>query len=346
MTDLLIADADRDSLIASGLLLGAMEGAVTYRVVATLPEATRLLHDARRAYARITICGVPAAESGSLRSALTVLQARGTRVRWFDSHEILWTTDVRQQLDQLDVEVHLPDPHSPETDRVAGLVLASLWEAEHPKVIERTGELRYAIRESRASDLGGPDWITLLNAVVHDHRLVANRVMRAAALRVWDPAASISDAEHRLIAVQQSRETRAERFLDTLVQETTFGEQVVNVDARGIPELRYLRPRLYAEPARRRTGAEYMQVLVGHNWMFACRDQYGAGLDLPIAFLDRLFDLDVSVSGYPFGATVRVESGADLNERLMKVLEGALEDERKGRNRPAVPSAFDEDIDW
>lgn len=346
MTDLLIADADRDAVIASGLLLPALEGAVTYRVVASLPEATRLLHDARRTYTRITILGVPAADSGSLRSALTVLQARGTRVRWFDSHEMLWTTEVREQLDRLDVEVHLPDPHRPETERAAGLVLADLETNGRAESTRSYADAWTALREARTAELGGPGWVTLVDAVVHDHRIVANRSIRAAAARVWEPDEPFSDAEHRMIAVQRSREGRAERYLDRLVAETPFGEQVVSIDARGAGELRYLRPRFYAEPARRRTGAEYVQVLVGNNWLFTCRDQFGSGLDLPVAYLERLFDLDVSVSGYPYRSTTRVESGADLNDRLLKVLPDAIEDERKGRNRPIVPAAFDEDIDW
>lgn len=346
MADLLIADADRDALLASGLILGTLEDTVTYRVVASLQEATRLLHDARRAYTRITICGVPPADSGSLRSALTVLQARGTRVRWFDSHELLWTTDVRTQLDRLDVEMHLPDPYRPETERVAGQVLVSLEEENHAKLRGHAESIRHVLRDARAVDLGGPEWIALLDAVVHDHRLVANRTIRAAALRAWDPQSPGNDAESRLIALQRSREARAERFLDRVVAETPYGEQLLTLDARSAPELRYLRPRFYAEPALKRTGSEYVQVVVGQNWVFACRDQFGAGLDLPVSFLERLYDLDVSVTGYPYRAIARVESGADLTERLMSVVESALEDERKGRNRPTMASAFDDDIDW
>jgi hypothetical protein len=134
--------------------------------------------------------------------------------------------------------------------------------------------------------------------------------------------------------------------LERLVSEVPYGDQLLTVDASAHPELRYLRPRLYAEPARQRTGSEYLQVLIEKNWALACRNPYGSGLDLQVAFLDRLFDLDVSVHGYPHRAIIRVESGADLSERLMKVLEDALEDERKGRNRPTVPSVHEEDIDW
>ena len=327
-------------------MLSSLEGTVTFRVVASLPEATRLLHDARRAYTRITICGVPAADSGSLRSALTVLQARGTRVRWFDSHEMLWTTETRQHLDRLDVEVHLPDPHRPETERVAGLVLEALEADGQGAPSGQRADLRASLSDARSTDLGGPDWIALVDAIVHDHRIVSNRTIRAAATRVWDPGAPFSDAEHRLVALQRSRETRAERFLDEFVDAVAYGEQIATIDARGVASLRYLRPRLYAEPARRRTGAEYVQVLLANNWCFACRDQYGAGLDLPVAYLERLYDLDVTVNGYPYRSVTRVESGADLSDRLLKVLPDALEDERKGRNRPAVPSVFDDDIDW
>ncbi len=346
MADLLIVDADRDALVASGLLLATLEGTVTYRVVSSLPEAARLLHDARKAYTRITLCGIPPADTGSLRSALTVLQARGTRVRWFDSHDLHWTTEVRGHLDYLDVEAHLPDPHRPETERTAGLVLAYLLDSGHPGAVDREAELRPLVSAARSSDLGGPDWVALADCAVHDHRLIANRALRSAALRVWDADSPLTDLEHRLIALQRSREGRVERFLESLAGTVPFGERLLSIDAGIHPELRYLRPRLYAEPARRMTGSEYAQVLVGRNWAFACRDPYGAGLDLPIAYLERLYDLDVSVSGYPYRATVRVESGADLRERIMKVLEDALEDERKGRIRPGVLAAPDEDIDW
>lgn len=326
--------------------MGTTEGAVTYRVVASLPEVARLLHDARRAYTRITIVGVPAADSGSIRSALTVLQARGTRVRWFDTHEMLWTVELRGQMDYLEVEVHLPDPHRPETERLAGVVMAELDSDGDPRVREQAAPLRRALTELRATEMGGPDWIALVDAVVHDHRLVANRALRSAASRIWEPEASWSDAEHRLIALQRSRESRVERFLERLVEQTPYGQDLLSIDATNEPELRYLRPRMYAEPARKRTGSEYVQAWVGNNWAFACRDPYGSGLDLQVAYLERLFDLDVAVHGYPFRATVRVESGADLKDRLMKVLDSALEDERKGRNRPGALSAFEDDVDW
>lgn len=346
MADLLITDAGRDALVASGLMLGTVDGAVNYRVVASLPEVSRLLHDTRRSYTRITVCGVPAADSGSLRSTLTVLQARGTRVRWLDSHDILWTEGLRDQFRQLDVELLLPDPHRPETERVSGLALAHLLDSGNTRAVGLAGRLRSAIGEARATELGGPDWLTLVDAVEHDHRLVANKTIRSAVLRVWEPDAALSDAERKLVALQRSRETRAERFVGRLEAEAPFGQELLSINAGTYPELRYLRPRLYAEAARRRTGSEYLQVLVEKNWAFACRNPYASGLDLSVAFLERLFDFDVAVHGYPHQVTVRVESGADLTERLMKVLEGALEDERKGRNRPTVPSVFDEDIDW
>ena len=346
MADLLITDAGRDALVASGLLLGTVDGTVSYRVVASLPEVSRLLHDARRAYTRITVCGVPAADSGSLRSSLTVLQARGTRVRWLDSHDMLWTQALREQFQQLDVELLLPDPHRPETERMSGLALAYLLDSDNSKAVAMADELRRSVGEVRATDRGGPDWLTMIDAVEHDHRLVANKTIRSVVLRVWEPNSALSEAERKLVALQRSREGRAERFLVRLEAEAPFGQEVLSINAGAYPELRYLRPRLYGEPARRRTGSEYLQILVEKNWAFACRNPYGSGLDLPVAFLERLFDLDVSAHGCPYQATVRVESGADLSERLMKVLEGALEDERKGRNRPIVPSVFDEDIDW
>ncbi len=346
MADLIITDAGRDALVASGLLLGTVEGMVNYRVVASLPEVSRLLHDARRAYTRITVCGIPGADSGSLRSSLTVLQARGTRVRWLDSHDMLWTEALREQFRRLDVELLLPDPHRPETERVSGLTLAYLLDSENPKAVALADQLRRSVTEVRTADLDGQDWLTLVNAVEHDHRLVANKTIRSVVLRVWEPDGALSEAEQKLVALQRSREARAERFLARLEAEAPFGQELLSVDGGAYPELRYLRPRLYAEPARRRTGSQYLQVLVEKNWAFACRDPYGSGLDLPVAFLERLFDLDVTVHGYPYQVTARVESGADLTERLTKVLEGALEDERKGRNRPSVPSVFDEDIDW
>ncbi len=346
MADLVITDASRDALVASGLLLGTVEGTVNYRVVASLPEVSRLLHDARRAYTRITVCGVPGADSGSLRSSLTVLQARGTRVRWLDSHDMLWTESLREQLRQLDVELLLPDPHRPETERMSGLALAYLLDSENPRAVALADQLRRSVAEVRAADLDGPDWLALVDAVEHDHRLVANKTIRSIVLRVWEPDGTLSEAERKLVALQRSREARAERFLARLEAGASFGQELLSINAEAYPELRYLRPRLYAELARRRTGSEYLQVLVEKNWAFACRNPYGSGLDLPVAFLERLFDLDVAVHGYPYHVTTRVESGADLSERLMKVLGDALEDERKGRNRPSVPSAFDEDIDW
>lgn len=346
MADLLIVDAERDALVASGLLLGAIEGTLTYRVVSSLSEVSRLLHDTRRAYTRITVCGVPAADSGSLRSSLTVLQARGTRVRWLDSHELLWTTAVREQFEQLEVELILPDPHRPETERLSGLALAHLLESGDARAEAESARLRRVISETRATTLGGPDWMALVDAVEHDHRLVANKTIRSSVLRVWDPAAPLSDTERRLVALQRSREARAEKFLGRLEAEAPFGQELLSVNAESYPELRYLRPRMYAEPARRMSGAQYLQLLLERNWVFACRDPYGSGLDLPVAFLERLYDLDVAVHGFPYRSTVRVESGAELNERLMKVLEDALEDERKGRNRPGASSAFDDDIDW
>jgi hypothetical protein len=346
LADLLITDADRDALVASGLLLGTVEGAVTYRVVASLPEVSRLLHDTRRAYNRITVCGVPAADSGSLRSALTVLQARGTRVRWLDSHDILWTEEVRDQFDQLDVDLLLPDPNRPETERVSGLTLAHLLDSGDGRASGQAEQLRKAVRELRAVDLEGPDWVVLVDAVEHDHRLVANRTIRTAVLRIWEPESPLTNSELKLASLQRSREARAGRFLERLGSEAPFGQELLSIDAGAYPELRYLRPRLYAELARRRAGCEYLQVLMEKNWVYACRNPFGAGLDLQVAFLDRLYDLDVTVHGYPYRVTARVESGADLTERLSKVLESALEDERKGRNRPAVQSVFDEDIDW
>ncbi|GEM_PF-1805765 len=347
MSDLLITDSTRDALIGAGLLLGTMEGTVTFRVVATFPEVTRLLHDARRAYTRILICGVPAAPSGSLRSALTVLQARGTGVWWFDSHDLLWTEELRSQLDRLGVQVRLPDPYRPETERTAGVVLAHLLDTENPKALASSRGLLAAVSEARRVEMGGPDWLALVDAVGHDHRLLTLKAAKAAAMQVWNPAAPLSSAEERLVAIQRSREARVERFLDRLAGEAESGQELLRFDAEAHRELRYVRPYLYTEAARRRLAAEYAQARVGRGWTFACRDPYRAGLDLPVAFLERLFDLDVAVHGYPYWATVRVQGGLDVDERLMKVLETALEEERTGRRAvPAFPDLEDLDIDW
>ncbi len=347
MPDLLISDSDRDALVGAGLLLGTIEGAVTFRVVASLPEATRLLHDARRAFTRILVCGVPAADSGSLRSALTVLQARGTRVWWFDSHDLLWTTEVRRQFEQLDVRLLLPESHRPETERTSGLVLAHLLDSANPKAGKQAGQLRAAVGLVRSTEMGGPDWVALVDAVEHDHRLVTGKAIRAAALRVWDPDSALTEAEQRLVARQRSREIRVERFLEKLVDEEPYGQELFRFDAEQHRELHYIRPRMYTEAARRRLGAEYAQARVERGWTFACRDPYRAGLDLPVAFLERLFDLDVTVHGYPYRATVRVLGGADVDERLRMVLETALEEERAGRRKlPAFAPPEIEDIDW
>ncbi len=347
MPDLLISDSDRDALIGAGLLLGTLEGVVTFRVVASLPEATRLLHDLRRSYTRIMVCGVPGAESGSLRSALTVLQARGVAVWWFDSHELLWTTEVRRQFDQLDVRLHLPEPHRPETERTAGLVLAYLLDSANLRATKQTGALQAAVAQSRRTEMGGPDWLALVDAVEHEHRLVTNRAIRGAALRAWDPDAPLEGPERRLVALQRSREARVERFLERFTQEESYGQELLRFDAERHRELHYIRPRLYTEAARRRLGAEYAQARVERGWVFACRDPYRAGLDLPVTFLERLFDLDVTVHGYPYRAYVRVQGGADVDERLRMVLETALEEERTGRRRlPAFAPPEEEDIDW
>lgn len=347
MADLLITDSDRDALIGAGLLLGTMEGTVTFRVVASLPEASRLLHDARRAYTRILICGVPAAPSGSLRSALTVLQARGTRVWWFDSHDLLWTTEVGEQLDHLGVEIRLPDPYRPETERTAGLVLAHLLDMGNSRAIRAAAKLQTAVAEARRVEMGGPDWLALVGAVQHDHRLLTLRAIKGAATRVWDPEAPLSGQEQRLVTLQRSREVRVERFLTKLAAEAEPYQELLRFDAEGYRELRYVRPYMYTEAARRRLGAEYAQARVARGWTFACRDPYRAGLDLPVAFLERLPDLDVAVHGYPYRATVRVHGGLDVDERLMKVLETALEEERTGRRQPpAFPMPEEQDIDW
>ena len=345
MADLLISDSDRDALVGAGLLLGTIEGPVTFRVVASLPEVSRLLHDRRRSCTRILICGVPAAESGSLRSALTVLQARGTRVRWFDSHDLLWTASVREQLDRLGVEVHLPEPHLPETERTSGLVLAHLLEEGAPRAVQNARHLREAAGQVRAVEMGGPDWLVLVDAVEHDHRLLSNRAMRAAVLRVWEPDAPLVEMERRLVALQRSREAKVQRFLERLVAEEAFEQELLRFDAEAYPGLRYVRARMYAEAARRRMRAEYVQVRVERGWSFACRDPYRAGIDLQVAFLEQLFDLDVAVHGHPYRATVRVHGGADVDERLMKAVERALEDERTGRRR-AISVPIEEEIDW
>ncbi len=346
MADLLISDADRDALVASGLLLGTMERAANFRVVASLPEASRLLHDARRIYTRITICGVPPAESGSLRSALTVLQVRGVRVRWFDSHDLLWTVGVRAMLEQLGVEMYLPEPHRPETERVGGLVLAHLLDEGNPRALTGEAAMRRTVSLVRGTESGGPDWLALVDAVEHDHRLVANRVIRAAVLRIWDPAAPLNERERRLVALQRSREARVQRFLERLAGEAPLDQELLRFDAEAYRELRYVRPRTYVEAARRAMHAEYCQARVERGWFFACRDPYRPGLDLPVAFLERLFDLDVAVHGYPYRASVRVETGIDVDERLGKVLGAALEEERSGRRRLPIFQAPDEEIDW
>ena len=346
MAVLLVTDSDRDALIGAGLLLGTLEGTAAFRVVASLPEATRLLHDLRRAYTRIILCGVPAADSGSLRSALTVLQARGTGVWWFDSHDLLWTTEVKGQFDRLDVHLYLPEPHRPETERTSGLVLAYLLDSANARATEQRERLRAAVAEARRVELGGPDWLALVDAVEHDHRLVTGRAIRSAALRVWEPEAPLEETERRLVTLQRSREARVERFLERLVQEEDYGQELLSFDAERHRELRYVRPRLYTEAARRRLGAEYAQARVERGWVFACRDPYRAGLDLPVAFLERLFDLDVAVHGYPYRANVRVHGGADVDERLRMVLETALEEERTGRRRLPTLAPLEEEIDW
>ncbi len=346
MADLLISDSDRDALVGAGLLLGTLEGTVTFRVVASLPEVSRLLHDLRRAYTRILVCGVPGSATGALMSALTVLQARGARVWWFDSHEMLWTEDARSAFDQLEVQLRLPDPFRPETERTSGLVLAHLLDSRDPRATRQAGQLRAAVSQVRGVEMGGPDWLTLVDAVEHDHRLVTNRAIRTAALRVWDPEAPLGEAERRLVALQRSRESRVQRFLGWLAAEADFDQELLRFDAELHRELRYVRARMYTEAARRLMRAEYAQARVERGWVFACRDPYRAGLDLQVAFLEQLFDLDVAVHGYPYRATVRVQGGADVDERLMGVVEKALEEERSGRKkRPAFP-APEEDIDW
>ncbi len=323
-----------------------MEGPVTFRVVASLPEVSRLLHDARRVYTRVLVVGVPAADTGSLRSALTVLQVRGTGVWWFDAHELLWTSEVRSQFDQLGVQVRLPDAYRPETERASGLVLAHLLDQGNPRAARLERELRGAVAQVRSAEMGGPDWLALVDAVEHDHRLVTNRAIRAAALRVWEPERPLEEAERRLVALQRSREVRVHRFLDALVRQEDFDQELLSFDSEAYPGLRYVRARMYVDAARRLMRAEYAQARVARGWMFACRDPFRAGLDLPVAFLERLFDLDVSVHGYPYRATVRVEGGADVDERLLKVLETALEEERSGRRKVASFPTLDEDIDW
>ncbi len=319
---------------------------MTFRVVASLPEATRLLHDLRRSYTRILVCGVPAAESGSLRSALTVLQARGAGVWWFDSHDLLWTTEVRSQFEQLDVHLHLPESYRPETERTAGLVLSYLLDSSDPRATKQAVELRAAVAEARRTEMGGPDWLALVDAVEHDHRLVTGRAIRGAAQRVWNPEAALEEPERRLVALQRSRESRVERFLEKIAEQESYGQELLRFDAEQYRELRYIRPRLYTEVARRRLGADYAQARVERGWVFGCRDPYRAGLDLPVAFLDKLFDLDVVVHGYPYRANVRVQGGADVDERLRMVLETSLEEERTGRRRHPAFAPPEEEIDW
>ncbi len=346
MADLLISDSDRDSLAGAGLLLGTLEGVVTFRVVASLPEVSRLLHDLRRAYNRIMVCGVPPADSGSLRSALTVLQARGTRVWWFDSHELLWTAEVRSQLEQLDVEVRTPDSYRPETERTAGLVLAHLLDSGNEKAARAERGLRAAVGALRRTERGGPDWIALLDAAEHDHRLLTGKAIRAAAMRIWDPDAPMDGPQQRLVSLQRTREARVQQFLEKLAETAEPDQELIGFDAEQYRELRHVRPRMYTEAARRRMGAEYAQARVGRGWFFACRDPYRAGLDLPVAYMERLFDLDVAVHGYPFRANVRIEGGANVDERVMKVLSTALEEERTGRRQVAAFPTIDEDIDF
>ena len=332
--------------MGAGLLLGTIEGAVNFRVVGSLMEAARLLHDARRAYTRILICGVPAAETGSLLSSLTVLQARGSRVWWFDSHDLLWTSAVRAQLDQLGVQVRLPDPSRPETERTAGVVLAHLLDGANPRAGDRAAQLRGALREARAVERGGPDWLALLDAVEHDHRLIANRVIRAAVLRVLDQDAPLNDHERRLVALQRGREARVERFMERLADEGNYDQELLTFDVERYQGLRFIRPRMYTEAARRMMRAAYAQSRVEQGWIFACRDPYRAGIDLQVAFMEQLFDLDVTVHGYPYRATVRTLGGANVDERLTKALETALEEERAGkRKRPLFPD-LEEEIDW
>lgn len=347
LPDLLISDSDRDALVGAGLLLGTMRETVTFRVVASFPEASRLLHDVRRAYSRILICGVPAADSGSLRSALTVLQARGTGVWWFDSHELLWTTQLRDQFDQLEVNYRLPDPYRPETERTSGLVLAYLLDQGDPRATEQAAQLQRAVAQVRRVEMGGPDWLALVDAVEHDRRLVTSRAIKDAVLRVWDPDAPLTPAEQRLVALQRSREARVERFLERLSDEQPFDQELLRFDAEQYRELRYVRPCMYTEMARRRMAAEYAQARVERGWTFACRDPYRSGLDLTVTFLERLFDLDVTVHGYPYRAYVRVLGGADVDERLWTALETTLEEERSGRRGPSVFAAPpEEEIEW
>jgi len=346
LADLLITDADRDALVGAGLLLGTIEGPVTFRVVSTLAEASRLLHDIRRIYTRVLICGVPAADTGSLRSALTVLQVRGTGVWWFDTHDLLWTTEVRAQLDQLGVHVLLPDPNRPETERVSGLVLTHLLDQGNPKARGQWRELRSLVAQVRSVEMGGPDWLALVDAVGYDHRLVTNRALRGAVTRVWEPDRPMEEAERKLVALQRSRETKVQGFLDIFSHGAEPGQELLRFDAEAHPGLRYVRPRMYTEAARRAMGADYAVARVGRGWVFACRDPYRVGLDLPVAFMERLYDLDVSVHGYPYRASVRMEGGLDVDARLMKVLETALEEERTGRKQLPFFPMPDEDIDW
>lgn len=346
MADLVIADSDRDALVAAGLVLSTLEDTVTFRVVASLQDATRLLHDARRSYVRVYVCGVSAADSGSLRSVLTVLQARGTRVLWFDSHDFLWTTEVRTQLDQLDVQYRLPEPHRPETERTSGIVLAHLLDSGDPAAMGRERDLRGAVSQARGTELGGPDWIALVDAVEHDHRLVANRAIRAAIQRVWDPGCALSSQEGRLLSLQRSREARLSRFLERLSGEQEYGQELLRFDAEAHRELRYIRPRVYVEAARRRLGAEHAMARVERGWFHAGRDPHRPGLDLPVALMDKLFDLDVAIHGYPYRATVQVQGGADVDQRIWKALEIALEEERSGRRKSAAFPELEDNIDW
>lgn len=346
MADLLISDSDRDALAGAGLLLGTLEGVLTFRVVASLPEVSRLLHDLRRAYDRIFVCGVPATDSGSLRAALTVLQARGTRVWWFDSHDLVWTTEARSQLEQLDVGVRLPDAYRPETERTAGLVLAHLLDTGNERAAKSERQLRSAVGMLRRTERGGPDWIALLDAAEHDHRLLTNRAIKAAALRIWDPDAPLDGPQQRLVSLQRARETRVDDFLDKLAATAEPDQEILSFDAEQYRQLRHVRPRTYTEAARRRMAAEYAQARVGRGWFFACRDPYRPGLDLPVAFLERLPDLDAAVHAYPYRANVRVEGGANVDERLTKLLPSALEEEHTGRRQLPTFAMIDEDVDY
>ncbi|MGI5837895.1 MAG: hypothetical protein ACOX87_15575, partial [Chloroflexota bacterium] len=212
---------------------------------------------------------------------------------------------------------------------------------------EKKDRLRAAVAEARRVEMGGPDWLALVDAIQHDHRLLTLKVIKSAVSRIWDTDAPLSAVEQKLVVKQRSREARVERFLTKLAEKAEQFQQLLRFDADEYGELRYVRPYLYTDTARRRLGAEYAQARVARGWIFACRDPYGTGLDLPVAFLERLPDLDVAVHGYPFRATVRVEGGLDVDERLMKVLEIALEEERTGRRQiPSFVPLEEQDIDW